>query len=49
MMFLVPLLEEDLPVLMLLVLGDMTGSLPRDVPGPTVETLVTFQSSCCWF
>ena len=48
MMFLVPLLR-DLPVLMLLVLGDMTGSLAHDVPGTTVETQVTFQSLCCWF
>ena len=37
MMFLASLLRGDLPVLMLLVLGDMTGSLPHDVPGPTVE------------
>ena len=36
MMFLVPLLR-DLPVVMLLVLGDMTGSLAHDVPGTTVE------------
>ena len=36
-MCLVPLLGGDLPDLMLVDLGDMTGSLAHDVPGPTVE------------